>query len=161
MPFLAYVGPVAVIELVTVVRCSAERLFDLELDMDAHSASLAASGETATTSTGRPVLGLGDEVTFRARHLGCTWTMTSRVTEHERPFRFVDEQVRGPFRAMRHEHLFDATGDGFVRMTDRMSVVAPLGILGEAVARLLLKPYLRRLLVTRAGHIKMLAENDR
>lgn len=148
----------AVIELVTLVRCSVERLFDLELDMDAHSASLAASGETATTSTGRAVLGLGDEVTFRARHLGRTWTMSSRVTEYERPGRFVDEQVRGPFRSMRHEHLFDDAGDGIVRMTDRMTVTAPLGVVGGAVARFLLAPYLRRLLATRAAHMKVLAE---
>lgn len=148
----------AVIELVTLVRCSAERLFDLELDMDAHSASLAASGETAATSTGSAVLGLGDEVTFRARHLGRTWTMSSRVTEYERPSRFVDEQVRGPFRSMRHEHLFDDAGDGVVRMTDRMAVAAPLGILGAAVVRLVLATYLRRLLSMRAAHIKVLAE---
>lgn len=150
----------AVIELVTLVQCSAGRLFDLELDMEAHSASLAASRETATTSTGRSVLGLGDEVTFRARHLGRTWTMSSKVTEYERPVRFVDEQLRGPFRAMRHEHLFEDTGDGLVRMTDRMVVTAPLGVLGAAVVRLLLAPYLRLLLATRAAHIKLLAEQS-
>ena len=148
----------AVVELVTLVRCPPERLFDLELDMDAHSASLRASGETATTSTGRPVLGLGDEVTLRARHLGRTWTMTSRVTAHDRPRRFVDEQVRGPFRSMRHEHLFEDAGDGLVQMTDRMTVVAPLGPLGAAVARVVLVPYLRRLLATRAAHLREVAE---
>ncbi len=126
--------------------------------MDAHSASLAGSGETATTSTGRAVLGLGDEVTFRARHLGVTWTMTSRVTEYERPARFVDEQVHGPFRAMRHEHHFADAGNGVVRMTDRMTVTAPLGLVGAAAARVLLAPYLHRLLSTRAAHLKVLAE---
>jgi ligand-binding SRPBCC domain-containing protein len=34
--------------------------------------------------------------------------MTSRITEWSRPERFVDEQVRGPFAAFRHEHLFEA-----------------------------------------------------
>lgn len=148
----------AVVEVVTLIRSSPERVFDLELDTDAHSASLAASGETATTSTGRSTLALGDEVTFRARHFGRTWTMTSRVTEHDRPHRFVDEQAQGPFRRMRHEHLFEVVGDGLVRMTDRMTVEAPLGRLGGVVTRVALAPYLRRLLQTRAQHIRQLAE---
>ena len=148
----------AVVEVVTLVRCSRERLFDLELDTDVHSASLARSGETATTSTGRPGLGLGDEVTFRARHVGLVWTMTSRVTEHDRPARFVDEQVRGPFRSMHHEHLFEDAGSGVTRMTDRMTVVSPLGPLGALVSRAVLVHYLRRLLRQRADHLRTLAE---
>jgi len=60
----------AVIEVVTVVKAAPEVVFDLELDVDVHAASLAGSQETATTSTGRRRLGLGDEVTFHARHLG-------------------------------------------------------------------------------------------
>lgn len=55
-------------------------------------------------------IGLGEEVTWRAVHFGLPFTMTSRVTELERPLRFVDEQVRGPFRSFRHEHRFEATG---------------------------------------------------
>lgn len=149
------------VEVVTLVRCPPERLFDLELDMDAHSASLARSGETATTSTGRPVLGLGDEVTFRARHLGVVWTMRSRVTAYDRPGRFVDEQVHGPFRSMRHEHLFEDAGGGVTRMTDRMTVEAPLGLIGRAAGRVVLGPYLRRLLRTRAGFVRALAEGER
>ena len=99
------------VEVVTLIRAAADRVFDLELDADVHAASMAASGETATTSTGRPALGLGDEVTFTARHLGRSWRLTSRITEVDRPRRFVDEQVSGPFRRMRHEHLFETAGE--------------------------------------------------
>lgn len=148
----------AVVEVVTVVRCEPATLFDLELDVDVHTASLASSGETATTSTGSPVLGLGDEVTFRARHLGRTWRMTSRITAHDRPHRFVDEQVAGPFARMRHEHRFEPAGPGVTRMTDRMEVVAPLGPLGALVVRAAVGPYLRRLLRQRAAHVRRLAE---
>jgi ligand-binding SRPBCC domain-containing protein len=145
------------IEVVTLVRADAATVFDLELDADVHAASMAASGERATTSTGRAGLGLGDEVTFSARHLGRTWRLTSRVTEYDRPRRFVDEQVRGPFRRMRHDHLFEPV-DGLTRMTDRMSFTAPLGPAGGLVARLVLAPYLRRLLVRRGEHVRRLAE---
>jgi ligand-binding SRPBCC domain-containing protein len=147
------------IVVVTLVRASAEQVFDLELDSDVHAASLAASGERATTSTGRAALGPGDEVTFAARHLGRTWRLTSRVTEFERPRRFVDEQVRGPFRRMRHEHVFEQSDPASTRMTDRMSFEAPLGALGAVVARWILAPYLRNLLVRRGTYIRQLAES--
>ncbi|MFI1990360.1 SRPBCC family protein [Actinoplanes sp. NPDC020271] len=146
------------IEVVTVIDAPAATVFDLELDVDVHAQSLAGSGETATTSTGHRRLGLGDEVTFQARHLGRSWRMTSRITAYRRPFRFVDEQTRGPFRVMRHEHCFDDLGNGTTRMTDRMTIRAPLGPLGAVVTRLVLAPYLKRLLVERATHIKRRAE---
>ncbi|WP_306209597.1 SRPBCC family protein [Actinoplanes sp. RD1] len=138
----------------TEINASPEVVFGLELDMDVHAASLRASGETATTSTGRRQVALGDEVTFRARHFGVVWRMTSRITVYEPPRRFVDEQVRGPFRVMRHEHLFAGLGPGRTRMTDRMTIATPLGSAGLLVA----VPYLRRLLRRRAAHIKRLAE---
>lgn len=146
------------VEVVTLVRADPATVFDLELDADVHAASMAASGERATTSTGRPALRLGDEVTFTARHFGVPWRLTGRVTVYDRPHRFVDEQVRGPFRRLRHEHLFDEVGDGTTRMTDRISFAAPLGPVGAVVARTVLAPYLRRLLEQRAAYVRRLAE---
>jgi ligand-binding SRPBCC domain-containing protein len=148
----------AVIEVVSVINAVPARVFDLELDVDVHAESLSASGETATTNTGRRRLALGDEVTFRARHFGLPWRMTSRITAYERPRHFVDEQTRGPFRALRHEHYFEPLDGGGTKMTDRMTVSAPLGPLGGIVTRLVLAPYLRRLLTQRAIHVKRLAE---
>jgi len=147
-----------VVEVVTLIDAPAALVFDLELDVDVHAASLAGSGERATTSSGRRTLGLGDEVTFRARHLGLPWHLTSRVTAHERPHRFVDEQVRGPFRVLHHEHLFTGLGPDRTRMTDRLDVTAPAGVLGAVVARAVLRPYLRGLLRRRAAHVKRTAE---
>ncbi|WUR58051.1 SRPBCC family protein [Micromonospora chokoriensis] len=148
----------ALIEVVTEIDAASDVVFDLELDIDVHAASLAASGETATTSTGRRRVAFGDEVTFRARHFGLVWRMTSRITAYEAPRRFVDEQVRGPFRALHHEHVFDDLGGRRTRMTDRMPVSAPLGPLGSLVTRGLLAPYLRRLLKQRAAHVRRVAE---
>ncbi len=148
---------VANIEVVTKISAEPRRVFDIELDSQAHAASLASSRETATTSSGRPVLSLGDSVTFRARHFGLWWTLTSRITEFNRPIRFVDQQVRGPFAHLRHEHLFEAQPDGSTLMIDRMSFRPPLGLLGRSVERAL-SAYLRRLLRKRADYVKTLAE---
>lgn len=69
--------------------------------------------------------------------------MTVKVTAFDRPRRFVDQQLRGPFRAFVHEHRFEDTPDG-CRMIETLTVAAPvLGVLAE---RLVLVPYLRRLI---------------
>lgn len=157
-PGVAYGARMIVVKVVTRIAAPAARVFDLALDMDAHAASLAGSGETATTSTGTPALLLGDEVALRARHAGITWTMSARVTAYDRPRRFVDEQVRGPFAAMSHEHLFADVSPGVTVMTDRMTVRAPLGMIGKAVEVSVLRPYLRRLLRRRAAYLRQRAE---
>ena len=91
----------------TAISAPCERVFALSLSIDAHMASMSASGERAVAGVTSGEIGLGEEVTWRARHFGVRWTMTSRVVELERPHRFVDQQVRGPFGSFRHVHEFE------------------------------------------------------
>ncbi|WP_260395606.1 SRPBCC family protein [Rhodococcus sp. KBW08] len=146
--------------VITDIHAPPAVIFDLELDMDEHSASLRKTDEVAVTSTGRPALEEGDEVSFTARHFGWRFSMTSRITQYNRPYSFTDEQVRGPFTAMQHEHVFDIQPGGWTRMHDRFTVTAPFGVLGHLALRLAVGPYLRRLLEQRAAHIKTRAEAD-
>ena len=145
------------LEVVTLVEAPAWVVLDLALDVDAHTSSVPGQ-ETATTSTGRRILGLGDEVTFEARHFGLPWRMTSRITSYDRPGRFVDEQTSGPFRSLRHEHVFRDLGGSRTEMVDRMHVRAPLWPLSVPLTRTVLEPHLRRLLVQRAAYLKQRAE---
>lgn len=46
---------------------------------------------------------LGDTVTWRARHFGIAFRITSAITEYQYPSRFVDEQLHGPFRRWWHD----------------------------------------------------------
>ncbi|MCM3696005.1 SRPBCC family protein [Microbacterium oleivorans] len=131
---------------VTRVACDPATLFDLSLSIDAHLDSMRRSGERAVAGVTSGTIGLGETVTWRARHFGVMWTMTSKITALDRPRRFVDEQVRGPFRAFRHEHRFERDGD-LTLMTDTVTLRSPL--LGRIVEPLLLKPYLRRLIRSR------------
>ena len=94
-------------ECKTTIEASQPAVFDLSLSVDAHLESMAGSKERAIAGVTAGPIGLGEEVTWRAVHFGVPFRMTSRVTELERPRRFVDEQVRGPFHWFRHEHLFD------------------------------------------------------
>src|SRR5206468_5943881 len=101
--------------------------------------------EVAVAGVTRGRMRLNEEVTWRAWHFGVPWRMTSRITALERPSRFVDEQVRGPFARFRHEHVFEPVGGG-TRMIDRVEFAAPLGLLGRIAERLVLGVYMRRLI---------------
>ncbi|WP_040164039.1 SRPBCC family protein [Microbacterium gorillae] len=125
-------------------------LFDVSLDIDEHVGSMAASGEQAVAGTVSGRIGLGETVTWRARHFGVRWRMTSRIEELDRPHRFVDAQVRGPFRSFRHTHTFVREGDQTV-MTDEIELASP--VFGRLAERLVLVPYLRRLIRRRNAHL--------
>lgn len=141
------------VRLETLIRATPEACFDLSLSVDAHTTSMGASGERAVGGvlTGR--MGPGDQVTWRARHGGVPFRMTSRITEWERPARFVDEQVVGPFRAWRHEHLFAPVADGTL-MVDVARFQAPCGPVGRLVERAVLTRYLTRLLAIRNAWLR-------
>src|SRR5918995_5310426 len=78
----------------TRIEAPAKLVFDLSLDIYAHRALMAASKERATAGVTSGPIGLGETVTWRAIHFRIPFTMTSRVTELERPHCFIDEQVR-------------------------------------------------------------------
>ena len=137
-----------------------EVAFDLSLDIDLHLASMRASGERAIAGVTTGRIGLGEEVTWRARHFNIPFTMTSRITELDRPHRFVDQQERGPFRSFRHEHQFAETGDG-CRMTDLVTFVAPLGPIGRIAERAVLGRYLCHLIESRNAHLADAARTPR
>jgi ligand-binding SRPBCC domain-containing protein len=136
------------IHLETEIAAPIERVFDLARDIDFHQRSMALTGEQAVAGRTSGPIGLGETVTWRARHLGRTWELTSKVTAFEPPTRFVDEQIAGPFASFRHEHRFEVMPGG-TRMIDDWEHAAPYGILGRIVDRLVLGPLLGRLLASR------------
>lgn len=136
--------------IITESRVDAAALFDVSLDIDAHRASMARSGERVIGGVAVGRIGLGESVTWRARHFGIWFTMTSEISELAAPHRFVDRQVAGPFRAFEHEHRFDATADGS-RMTDTITVSSP--VFGRLAERVVLVPYLRHLIRVRNDYL--------
>ncbi len=64
---------------------------------------------------------------------GLTWLVEH--TGYEAGSLFVDEQRSGPLHGWRHEHLFEDTGDGGTRITDRVTYELPAGLLGSVGER--------------------------
>jgi len=146
--------------IVTDVAAPVDRCFDLSRSIDLHLESMMASKERATGGVTSGLIGEGQEVSWQARHFGVQWRMTSRITEFDPPHRFVDEMVRGPFAAFRHEHHFlpyerHRSGNG-TRMTDVVTFRMSLG----PVADLPVGLYLRRLMRLRNAVIRTRAEQS-
>lgn len=123
-----------------------DALFEISLDIDAHASSMVQSGERAIDGVTSGRIGLGETVTWRARHFGIWFTMTTEIVELEHPERFVDQQARRPFTLFRHEHTFERLPTG-TRMTDTITLASP--VFGRLAERIVLVPYLRRLIVKR------------
>ena len=136
------------IVLTSTVAASARECFDLSLSVDAHTASMSRSRERVVAGIKSGAMGLGDTVTWKARHFGFSFTMASKITEYDAPDRFVDEQVTGPFGRWWHEHTFNES-DTTTTMTDTVEFASPLGPLGRSVDTLVLTRYMTRLLTQR------------
>ncbi|MFI6509857.1 SRPBCC family protein [Streptosporangium sp. NPDC050855] len=145
-------------EIVTHVMAPPERVFDVSLDVDVHAASMAGSSEQAVGGVTAGALRLGDTVTWRARHFGVHWRMTSVISAYDRPDLFVDEQVSGPFERWHHVHRFRPDGRGGTAMSDVIEFAAPFGPVGGIAERLVLRRYMAELIEARNRYVKKVAE---
>ncbi len=149
----------AVIKLVTSIAAPIDRVFDLARSIDLHMASTASTGERAVAGVTSGLIGLGQEVTWRARHFGIWQSLTVRITIFERPTHFADVMVRGAFCSMEHRHNFETCPNGTI-MRDVFTYQAPLGFLGDIADFLFLTRYMQSLLIERNRVIKLTAESD-
>jgi len=149
----------ALIELSTLISAPRERVFDLSRSIDAHQDSTEGTSERAVAGVTSGLIGLNDEVTWEARHLGLRQRLTVRVTAFHRPEHFQDIMIEGAFKSMQHDHVFLEHPKGTV-MNDRFEFRSPLGILGGLVDTLFLVSYMKRFLVQRNAILKKLAESE-
>src|ERR1700723_1447663 len=147
------------LEEVTIIRAPVDRCFHLSRSIDLHQKSTESTGEKAIAGVTAGLIGMGEEVTWRARHLGVAQNMTVQITAFEEPEYFQDTMVRGPFRFFQHDHQFSVQNDGTTEMRDILRFAAPPPLLG-LVAEPFLRLYLRKFLKKRNLHIKLAAEGE-
>jgi len=147
------------IELFTQINAPIEIVFDLSRSIDLHMESTKQTGERAIAGRTSGLIGLGETVTWRAKHFGIWQNLTSKITEYQYPDYFVDEMVSGAFKSFRHEHHF-STIDGQTLMKDVFVFESPFGLFGKFFNWLVLKKYMTGLLVERNRVIKEAAETN-
>jgi len=72
----------------------------------------------------------GALIDYRLSLFGVPFGWRTVIEAWEPESRFVDRQLRGPYRRWHHTHLFEDAPGG-TRMTDRVEYQLPLGPLGE------------------------------
>lgn len=149
-----------IIYLETRINAPRERVFDLARCIDLHETSMATHGETAVAGVTTGLIGLGQSVTWRAKHFGVWQRLTSQITQYDRPTHFRDTMITGAFKRFDHDHHFGNDGN-CTRMIDVFDYTSPLGVLGFIVDAVVLKCYMERLLEERNWVIKAIAEFER
>jgi ligand-binding SRPBCC domain-containing protein len=75
-------------------------------------------------------LGPGTAIEYRLRLHGIPIRWLTRIETWEPGARFVDVQVRGPYRVWRHTHSFESHADGTL-VRDAVRYDLPLGPIGR------------------------------
>lgn len=149
-----------IIQLTTEINASIEVCFDISLSVDLHKYSMKHTNEDAVAGKTSGLMGLGDVVTWQAKHFGITQYLSIKISKYNRPFSFRDEQTKGAFDSFTHDHFFEAKNDKVI-MTDVFNYTSPLGILGKIADSLFLKKYMTNMLLQRNKVIKEFAESDK
>ena len=149
----------SLIVIETSIAAPIERVFDLSRSIDLHFESTRETGERAIDGITTGLIGLDQTVTWKARHFGIWQTLTSKITQFDRPNSFQDCMVKGAFRYFTHDHIFTFS-DNVTIVTDRFEFASPYGFLGNIMDALIMKRYLKRLLIIRNYVIKETAESS-
>lgn len=131
-----------------------DQCFDLARSQAAHVRSVSVTRERVVEGPPYDLLRMNDQVTFEGMHLGIRWRFSAKITDFQRPHRFSDVQIRGPFRAFRHDHIFEPSADGTI-VRDVLEFQSGFG----PVVDFLLGVHLKNLLTERAASLKLMAED--
>src|SRR5262245_60058412 len=99
----------------------------------------------------------GALIEYRLRLFGVSLRWKTMIESYEPGHRFVDVQLRGPYKVWRHEHEFEPLADGTL-VRDRVTYSLPFGALGELVRASFMDRMLERIFDYRAKRIEQLEQ---
>ena len=54
------------------------------------------------------------------------------ITDYQKPYKFIDQQIKGPYTLWHHTHIFEEK-DGGTLIKDNLKYVIPFGWIGRAI----------------------------
>ena len=148
------------IELETRIRSGIETCFDLSRSIDLHQLSTTGTNEKAVDGKTSGLINFNEFVTWQATHFGIRQKLTSKITAFNRPHHFRDEQIKGVFKYIVHDHNFELHTDHVI-MKDIFRFQSPGGYPGKIFDRIILTNYLKNFLLKRNAIIKEYAETEK
>lgn len=101
-------------------------------------------------------MGAGTFIQYRLRVHGVPVRWDTLIQAWEPPRRFVDVQVRGPYRLWHHTHELSALDDGRTLMRDTVRYALGFGALGALAHRLVVRRDLEAIFAYRAQRVAQL-----
>jgi ligand-binding SRPBCC domain-containing protein len=148
-----------IVYLTTLIKAPIQACFNASRNIDMHIDSVSKnSKEKAVGGVTSGLIGLNEQVEWKAKHLGFYFRMTVCITAFKSPILFVDEQIKGPFRKMKHQHSFVAF-ENVTEMHDEFYFESPFGVIGKFVDFLFLKKYMENFLKERNAYMKTVLES--
>jgi hypothetical protein len=99
-----------------------------------------------------PRLRAGTLINYKLAWYGIPLNWTTRIEEWCPPTRFIDIQLKGPYRFWRHTHAFEPR-DGGTLIKDTVHYAVPMGALGYLCAGWLVRRDVTRIFDYRAKQI--------
>lgn len=148
------------IHLTTFIKAPVERVFDLSRSIELHKESMSKHKEEAVAGVRFGLIEKDETVTWKAKHLMKTRLYRSKISEMKKSQLFIDEQLEGDFKKLKHEHHFKTCDNGTI-MIDLIDFESPYGAIGKSFNKVYLTRYLRKLIERRNKTIKEFAETDK
>lgn len=106
-------------------------------------------------TAGAVTMKAGAVIEYGLRVHGLPLRWRTLIAAWEPPHRFVDEQLRGPYRQWIHEHTFESDGSGTI-MRDRVTYAVPGWIIEPLINRLLVRPDIEKIFAWRTERVRAL-----
>ncbi len=148
------------IHLTTFIAAPVSRVFDLARSVDMHKQSMKNHKEEAVAGIRFGLIEKNESVTWKAKHFFKTRFFRSEITEMKKPDMFIDVQVKGDFKMMKHVHHFKPCDNGTI-MIDLLEFEPPYGSVGQLFGKLFLTRYLKNLLEQKNNVLKEFAESEK
>lgn len=99
------------------------------------------------------IMKAGALIDYTIQVLGVEQRWTTLITSYEPPYRFVDEQIKGPYAFWHHTHTFTETPAGAL-IKDEVRYAVPFGWAGKIAQSLFVKKELEKIFRFRAETIE-------